>query len=64
MNITLRQLSGFAPESENDTVAMASRARAVGKPQLAGKILGNFVSRDPAQPLSAAARTLLRDLQA
>jgi hypothetical protein len=64
MNITLRQLPAFAPESENDAVAMSSRAKALGNLQLAGKILGNFVSRDPAHPLSAAARTLLRDLQA
>jgi hypothetical protein len=64
MNTTLRQLPGFAPESENDTVAMASRAKAVGNQKLAGKILANFVSRDPAHPLGAAARTLLHDLQA
>jgi hypothetical protein len=64
LDSTLRQVPGYALDSEEETVLLSRRAMALGNPQLARTMVGNFIDRAPSFRLSVAAKTLLRDLQA
>jgi hypothetical protein len=62
LDTMLRQLPSYALESEEETVVLARRAKAMGNAQLARTIMQNFLARVAPHALGAAAATLRREL--
>jgi len=63
LEATLRRFPSYALDSEEETVTLARRAKAMGNAQLARTIINNFAARAADHHLSDAAKTFLDGLQ-
>lgn len=63
VELALRQLPRFALDTEEETTALATYAKAIGRKSLALTLIRNLQLNEPARPLGQAAAGLQRELE-